>query len=275
MVQAPKDLPYPPMDIRFWQAATTQCNPQHWNSDVAHEPWAKLYIVTEGRAAYAVARQGEAWRERALVPGWIYLIPGSRRHHNSCRRRFTLDWCHFTLDADLEPRLSALSGIASWPLAGLVDTDDRHALVTATGAGRLRAAGLVLKLLSLLPEPPADPHATERARIAPALGHLECRFTRPHAIADLAQRCGLRPSRFQQLFQQVTGTSPGAYLITLRLAEARRLMASTTLGIAEIGTRVGWSNPYHFSRIFRQHLSCSPRTWRLTQITPDSRLPAR
>jgi AraC-like DNA-binding protein len=263
------------MDIRFWQSTTTECTPRHWNTEVAHEPWAKLYIVAEGRAAYAVARNGEAWQETTLIPGRIYLIPGSRRHHNSCRQRFTLEWCHFTVDADLEPRLSALSVIASWPMTGLVDAEDRTALVRATGAGRLRTAGLVLKLLSLLPEPPADPHAAERARLAPALGHLEYRFTRPHTVADLAHRCGLKTSRFQQLFHDLLGTSPGAYVITLRLAEARRLLASTTLGIAEIGARVGWSNPYHFSRIFRQHLGCSPRAWRVSLLTPDTQPPAR
>jgi len=249
------------MDIRFWMATTTHCTVARWNSEVPHEPWAKIYIVARGRAAYAIRRSNGSWQSISLVPGQLYLIPGSCSHRNSCAKEFLLHWCHFTVDAELEPRLAAIDRVMSWPLADFpADTTDL--VMGACGPHRLRAGALVLTLLSRLPDPPSDALSADRARVGHATGHLDYFFTREHTIAALAKRCDLRPSRFQQLFRRVHGTTPIGYLTQLRLAEAQRLLGVSELSISEIGERVGWANPYHFSRIFRAKMGESPSAWR-------------
>lgn len=250
------------MDIRFWSATTTRCTVAHWNNEVANEPWSKLYILGAGRASYAIRRPEQPWQGTTLLPGRIYLIPGSCVHRNACRSGFVLHWCHFTVDVELHPRLAAMQRIQSWPL---VDVDAQATAIISAGCPnwQLRAGALVLELLARLPDPPADDHLAARERLAAATGHLEYFFTRDHLIADLATRCALRPSRFQQLFRQVHGTTPGLFLAQLRVAEAQRLLYSTELAISTIGERVGWPNPYHFSRIFRAKTGMSPRAWRL------------
>lgn len=44
--------------------------------------------------------------------------------------------------------------------------------------------------------------------------------------------------------------------------QARELLLSTTLPIAEVGKAVGLADPYHFSKLFRRHVGLSPREFR-------------
>ena len=249
------------MDIRFWIANKTHCTVARWNCEVPHEPWAKLYLVASGRAAYAIKRPGGAWQSTSLVPGQLYLIPGSCAHRNSCNKEFVLHWCHFTVDAELEPRLAALDRVRSWPLTEL-GGDVPEVVAGACGTHRLAAGALVLTLLSRLPDPAPDALSADRARIGMATGHLDYYFTREHTIAALAKRCDLGSSRFQQLFRRVHCTTPIGYLTHLRLAEAQRLLGATALSVSDIGSHVGWANPFHFSRIFRAKTGESPSAWR-------------
>ena len=250
------------MDVRFWFSGITKCTVSGYNSQVANEPWSKLYIVASGEAAYAICRAGYEWRKTAMFPGYIYLIPGSCAHHQICTADFELSWCHFTVENDLQPRLTAMTRIHQWPLSQVIS--DAAAVIQQASwkPQSLRAAALTLNLLADLPDPELLELATERAQINPAISHLQFYFARDHSIAQLAKRCNLHASRFQQLFRQVLNTTPGEYLVQLRLAEACRLLSGTTLPIGNIGDMVGWSNPYHFSRIFRTKTGTSPRAWR-------------
>ncbi len=249
------------MDIRFWVSGTSHCTIEGWNAQVANEPWSKLYIVNSGEAAYAICRAGYEWQKITLLPGFVYLIPGSCAHHHSCVADFRLHWCHFTVDADLQPRLTAMTHIHSWPLSQVI-SDAPFVLQEAWKPQRLRAGALVLSLLAELPDSPPSELATQRAQIELAIQHLNYYFARDHRIAELAKRCDLHASRFQQLFRHVMNTTPGEYLVQLRLAEARRLLSGTTLSIGTVGEMVGWADPYYFSRIFRTKIGASPRAWR-------------
>lgn len=247
------------MDLRFWVSATTDCTVAHWNNDVAHEPWSKLYLLTSGTARYAVARPGEQPAWTTLRPGRLYLIPGGRRQINACSAGFRLHWCHFTAhDSDLSLRLNALDAVIERPTA----TPDGHGEIIAQAchgvSARLRASALALDLIAQLPQPQDDIHAAERTRLASALHELEYRFTTPLSVARLARMAGLKPSRFHALFRQVHGTSVRAYQLELRFAEAQRLLRDGRLGVAEVAARCGYSSPFTFSRMFSARIGISP-----------------
>lgn len=46
------------------------------------------------------------------------------------------------------------------------------------------------------------------------------------------------------------------------MVKATELLKLTTLSIADIGTAVGYGNPLHFSRAFKNIYGVSPREWR-------------
>ena len=51
----------------------------------------------------------------------------------------------------------------------------------------------------------------------------------------------------------------------LRLDEAKRLMATTDLTLAEIAARLGYCNAAYFTNIFRDAESVTPKEWRKRQ----------
>jgi len=81
-------------------------------------------------------------------------------------------------------------------------------------------------------------------------------------LRELAAQAGLSPSRLANMFKSQTGTSPIAHHMHLRMQEAAGLLASTDLNIKEVAARMGFQDPYHFSRAFKSHLHTSPMGYR-------------
>ena len=99
-------------------------------------------------------------------------------------------------------------------------------------------------------------------RITWAVEHMQRRLHEPIAIAALAARVNLSPSRFRYLFALQTGVAPTLYLQRLRLRRARLLIERTFLSVKEVMALVGYSDPSHFSREFRRVYGVSPSALR-------------
>lgn len=85
----------------------------------------------------------------------------------------------------------------------------------------------------------------------------------PPSVEAMAEACGLGVTRFGVLFKEVTGATPGDYLLRRRLEEACRLLKSSpTLSIEAIGKRVGFSHGNYLARVFRRTFGVTPGVWR-------------
>jgi len=92
-------------------------------------------------------------------------------------------------------------------------------------------------------------------------------------VADLARVIGRSRSHVLKLFNKHLGISAKGFIIERQIKEARELLLSTTLSIAEIGQSVGLPDPYHFSKRFRSEVGISPSAYRQDH-GPFSRRPA-
>ncbi|HEY1573731.1 MAG TPA: AraC family transcriptional regulator [Pseudonocardiaceae bacterium] len=81
-------------------------------------------------------------------------------------------------------------------------------------------------------------------------------------IDDLARSAMFSKFHFSRVFQRVTGVSPGRFLSAMRLAEAKRLLLSTSITVADIGHRVGYNSVGTFSSRFSSSVGVSPITYR-------------
>lgn len=84
-------------------------------------------------------------------------------------------------------------------------------------------------------------------------------------VDDLARTARYSKFHFSRLFRQVTGVSPGRFLSALRFQEAKRLLAATSLSVAEISNQVGYSSLGTFSTRFKRFVGVSPTEYRRNQ----------
>jgi AraC family transcriptional regulator len=78
-------------------------------------------------------------------------------------------------------------------------------------------------------------------------------------LAALAQ---LSPFHFSRAFKASTGWSPHRYVLNCRIAEAKRLLSSSRLSIADIARRTGFSSTGQLSTRFRAWTGTTPSAFR-------------
>lgn len=78
----------------------------------------------------------------------------------------------------------------------------------------------------------------------------------------LARDIGTSERTLNRRFRQVLGDTPLRYLQQMRLMTARRLLESTSLGVEQIVSRVGYADVSTFRRLFKRELQCSPGEYR-------------
>jgi two-component system, response regulator YesN len=83
-------------------------------------------------------------------------------------------------------------------------------------------------------------------------------------IKTIADQLNINPSYFGQLFKAETGELFNDYLTSIRLREARNLLAATDLRIGEIIGRIGISQQSYFNRIFKKEFGVTPVEYRRT-----------
>ncbi len=82
------------------------------------------------------------------------------------------------------------------------------------------------------------------------------------SLSELAEINNLSKSQLTLIFRQKTGHSPIDYLINLKIQQACRYLDLTDNNIKEIAGKLGYSDSYYFSRIFKKKMSISPTKYR-------------
>ena len=102
------------------------------------------------------------------------------------------------------------------------------------------------------------------ARVARAIGYMETNYPNPISVELLADEVGLERSYLSTLFKEHTGTSPHAYLTSIRVKMAAQLMQDDRYSMSEIAEAVGLQ-AQNFARIFRRELGVTPLEYKRAQ----------
>ncbi len=78
----------------------------------------------------------------------------------------------------------------------------------------------------------------------------------------LAAECNVSEIYFRKLFTKHFGSSPKQFIIDMRIQNAKQLLAEGELNVEAISEKCGFSNPYHFCRLFKQHVGTTPSKYR-------------
>jgi AraC-like DNA-binding protein len=107
-----------------------------------------------------------------------------------------------------------------------------------------------------------DLRLSDEPLLAAVFGVIEERYREPLSLRDVARAVGLTAGHLTTVVGQKTGRTVQQWIVERRMAEARRLLVQTDLGVEEVGRRVGYGDPGYFVRSFRRVHGTTPRGWR-------------
>ena len=81
------------------------------------------------------------------------------------------------------------------------------------------------------------------------------------SLKRLSSQFHLSVSAISNIFKAVNGINFSDYLISLRMAKAKRLFFEMGYAPAEIGRLVGYASEYSFRRAFSRNEGCRLQEW--------------
>jgi AraC family transcriptional activator of mtrCDE len=85
---------------------------------------------------------------------------------------------------------------------------------------------------------------------------------RDWSLKQLAELSAMSRATFARRFTEAAAMSPGALLLTVRMARAADMLVRTRRSVADIGAEVGYQSEAAFVRAFRRATSMSPSAFR-------------
>lgn len=105
--------------------------------------------------------------------------------------------------------------------------------------------------------PPTQP-TLHSASFSRWLAHIDEHYLRLRNLEQIADELNTRPSHVCRVFRQFGQPRPFQYLTRKKLNRAVELLVGERLSIQAAALAVGYEDPYHFSRLFKQHFGRSP-----------------
>jgi AraC family transcriptional regulator len=106
-------------------------------------------------------------------------------------------------------------------------------------------------------------HVALDQRVQRAIDYIDAHASKEVSLDVLAGVAAMSPFYFVRTFKKATGLPPHKFLAARRMEQAKQLLKSTALPIAEVAFRIGYENISHFTKIFRQHTGQTPGAFRV------------
>jgi AraC-like DNA-binding protein len=240
-----------------------------------------LHIIEQGELVLRI--DGDAHVER-VRRGDVVLLPRGDSHHitdTGQRAAETARWLcgTFTIGDPQASHLLAslpaviiLRGASGTALEGLEVA--RRMLLVEMQSPSQGSAVMVARILDLLfiqilrawaAGSGARPNWLAGAldpQIGLALSAIHRDFGQDWTVEGLARACSLSRSAFAARFVARVGKPPATYLTHVRLDSASDLLRDTSLPIAIIAEKVGYTSEAAFSRAFKHRYGMPPARWR-------------
>ena len=90
------------------------------------------------------------------------------------------------------------------------------------------------------------------------VGYMRSKVNENISLDDIARACSMSVSKVKLIFKEQCGMSPIAYFISLKLDEAKRLMAATPMNFTQISETLGFTSVHYFSKLFKKKTGMTP-----------------
>lgn len=221
--------------------------------------------------------KGEGWikingKTITLTPNTGYIIPKNTPHKygSSLKDAWSIYWIHF-------------SGIYAATFYERFCFAEQSAVNIVYDQNRLE---VLKEIISLLENPLSDEHlelvhfklmaflstlcyttTSENNisdKISLSINYMKTNLDEALTIDKLANQACFSVSRYSELFKQKTGYSPIQYFIRLKIQKACEYLYLTNMNSKEICKKVGFEDPFYFSRMFKKQIGLSPIQYKKT-----------
>ncbi|WP_226342470.1 helix-turn-helix domain-containing protein [Deinococcus sp. AJ005] len=98
--------------------------------------------------------------------------------------------------------------------------------------------------------------------LAAATARIETEYAAPLTVPELARSAGLSVTTFERQIRRVYGLTPTQLLTRTRIEAATRLLAQTSLSVAQIAVDCGYFDHSAFARAFKGAVGLTPSGYR-------------
>lgn len=105
-------------------------------------------------------------------------------------------------------------------------------------------------------------HVEENHMINHAIEYMLMNIDKALTMKDVAEYINMSYSYFGKVFKRHIGSSFNAYLLKIRMEKALQYIEDPYIKVNEIAYKVGYNNPSHFSRAFKQYTGKYPIQYR-------------
>ncbi|MFD3514098.1 GlxA family transcriptional regulator [Streptomyces sp. NPDC058657] len=180
---------------------------------------------------------------------------------------------HPAVEVDADPIFIREGNV--WTGAGISACLDLSLALVAEDHGEKVALRIARQLVMYLKRPsgqsqfsvPLDPAPTTR-RIEDLRLHILDNLAHPLTVPDLAAFAHVGERQLTRIFKTELGTTPGAYVESVRVERARNQLESTDATLERIATTCGFGTTDTLIRAFRRQLDTTPTEYRHRFRTP-------
>lgn len=95
-----------------------------------------------------------------------------------------------------------------------------------------------------------------------AITYMKENIDRSLSVKELSEHINYSQSYLYSLFKEETGYPPIHYFNHLKIQKACQYLSFTDMSIKEISYKLGFNDPFYFSRLFKQMMEMSPTEYR-------------
>ncbi len=192
--------------------------------------------------------EGERWEFFYLTLGGAGAVRGMREIVDKLGPIIALD--------ESSPALARAADACAMALEGRIGSTYRSSEL---------AYAIVMELLKVSAEDAQRARPLLRAVPAFVLDvekFCQLNLARPIGVDDMARVAKMSRFHFSRQFGKARGISPGRYLASLRLDEAKRLITGSGFTVKKVAEHCGFGDANYFRKIFRRSFGVSPGAYR-------------
>lgn len=215
-----------------------------------------------------------------LTRGSLYCIPKNipHRYYSDASNPWSILWLHFETNLIEEFFIHDMKPI-------IIDTPHKNALLQThfidlfdiaekdNSLSNIICTSQLLKLILTEIHYLKDglSHDRQNTYLTKSIRFMNENISKDLTLFDLAKQLNISQSYVSTIFKKYLNKSPIDYFIEIRIEQACKYLKMTDLKIYEIAKKVGYHDPYYFSRIFKKSTNYSPKEYR-NHIADSSKL---